>query len=80
MVETANTQRLVLKDCRISIGTQRKVAIDLGVTEVHWREIENGKSVPGTRLLFRIGNYFGKSVYDLFPDLAQPSFFDRDSN
>ncbi|MET3937219.1 transcriptional regulator with XRE-family HTH domain [Paenibacillus sp. PvP094] len=79
-METTNTQRLVLKNCRKSKGTQREVATDLGITEVHWREIENGKSVPGTRLLFKICNYLGENVYVLFPDLTQASFFDRDSN
>lgn len=72
-METTNTQRLVLKDCRKLKGTQRKVATDLEITEAHWREIENGNSVPGTRLLFKICNYFGKSVYVLFPDLTEAS-------
>ncbi|MHB0944629.1 helix-turn-helix transcriptional regulator [Paenibacillus polymyxa] len=72
--------RSELKNCRESKGTQRKVAYELGITEAHWCAIENGKSVPGTKLLFKIAHYFGKSIYVLFPDLAHPSFFEKDSN
>ncbi|MDM5278830.1 helix-turn-helix transcriptional regulator [Paenibacillus silvae] len=79
-METTNTQRVILKRYRKLKGTQRKVASDLKVTEAHWREIENSKSVPGTRLLFKICNYFGESVYVLFPDLNEASFYDPDSN
>lgn len=75
MSNTTSTYRQVLKDTRKIRGTQRKVASDLGITEVHWREIENGNSVPGTKLLFRICHYLESDVYKLFPDLADPIFF-----
>lgn len=69
-----------LKSRRIVVGTQRKVATELGITEAHWREIENGNSAPGTELLFKICLYLNSSVYELFPDLADLSFFNSNSN
>ncbi|OAB27764.1 hypothetical protein PMSD_23180 [Paenibacillus macquariensis subsp. defensor] len=80
MTNSQTINREVLKSTRKVKGTQREVAKDLGITEVHWREIENGKSVPGTKLLFRICHYMGNDVYKLFPDLANPIFFNQDSN
>lgn len=73
-------RRLNLKNRRIAVGTQRKVANDLGITEAHWREIENGNSAPGTELLFKICIYLNASVYDIFPDLVNLSFFNQNSN
>ncbi|MFB5761151.1 helix-turn-helix transcriptional regulator [Paenibacillus medicaginis] len=76
----ASPQREKLKRLRKLKGTQREVAACLGITESHWREIERGKSVPGTKLLFKICHYFDSTVYELFSDLAHPNFFDNDSN
>lgn len=73
-------QRRRLKMLRKAKGTQRKVSFELGITETHYRELENGKSVPGTKLLFKMANYFEVSVYDIFPDLNEPSFYDSNSN
>ncbi|MBX5437665.1 MAG: helix-turn-helix transcriptional regulator [Alicyclobacillaceae bacterium] len=64
-----------LKEARRARGTQRKVAADLGITETHLRELENGKSYPGIRLLKRMEHYFGIPDDELFPDLNNPSFF-----
>lgn len=65
-----NTTRIVLSERRKERGTQRKVAFDLGITELHLRKIEKGRGDPGVRLMFRMGRYFGESVYVLFPDLV----------
>lgn len=64
-----------LKEMRELKGTQRQVAQELGITETHLRELENGRSVPGTRLLKRIEHYFGIPDEELFPDLHEPSFY-----
>ncbi|MFD2703793.1 helix-turn-helix transcriptional regulator [Paenibacillus shunpengii] len=81
MEQATKTQpRLLLQRCSSERGTQRKVANELGITEAHLRAILSGKHVPGTRLLFRMAHYFNKSVYELFPDLATPSYFIKDSN
>lgn len=67
--------RALLKKLREQKGTQRKVAQDLNITETHLRELENGRSVPGTKLLIRMEHYFGASSKELFPDLYDPEFF-----
>lgn len=67
--------RLRFKELREVKGTQRKVAVDLGITETHLRELENGRSVPGTRLLKRIEYYLGASDEEIFPDLHEPEFY-----
>lgn len=73
---TKNIQpRSTFKFAREQKGTQRKVATDLGITETHLRELENGRSTPGTKLLIKIENYFNVPSKDLFPDLYQPEFY-----
>lgn len=71
---TANP-RPRFKELREAKGTQRQVAEKLGITETHLREIENGRSVPGTRLLIRIEHYLGAPDDELFPDLHKPEFY-----
>lgn len=66
-----------LKEVRENKGTQREVAFELDITETHLREIESGRSVPGTRLLKRMEHYFGVSDDELFPDLNEPEFYLR---
>ncbi|MCY9705799.1 helix-turn-helix transcriptional regulator [Paenibacillus alvei] len=75
-----STDRVYLKQLREAKGTQRLVAGDLKITESHLRGIESGSSYPSTKLLFRISNYLGASVYELFPELNEPSFYSSDSN
>lgn len=74
-VKTDTNSRARLKELREKKGTQRQIAFDLGITETHLRELENGRSVPGTRLLKRMEFYFGASNEELFPDLQEPDFF-----
>lgn len=62
--------RLLLREKRKERGSQRKVAMDLSITELTLRKIERRKGDPSIKLMFKIGKYFGESVYDLFPDLA----------
>lgn len=73
--KSAIKTRILLKSLRELKGTQRKVAFDLSITETHLRELEAGRSVPGTKLLKRMEHYFGVSDDDLFPDLSNPDFF-----
>lgn len=70
--------RQLFKELREKKGTQRQVAQDLSITETHLRELENGRSIPGTKLLIRIEHYFGVSDNELFPDLHTPEFFSCD--
>lgn len=63
-------RRPLLKEKRTERGSQRKVAVDFNITEIHMRHIENGYADPSSKLMFKMGHYFGESVYDLFPDLA----------
>lgn len=75
MAKKGATIRVRLKELREAKGTQRFVAQELGITETHLRELENGRSVPGTRLLKRIEHYFGVPDEEIFPDLHQPEFY-----
>jgi putative transcriptional regulator len=52
-------------------GTQRQVAIDMGVTETTVRNIENGHSDPGVDLIFGFAIYFNVPVQELWPDLVE---------
>ncbi|MDL2028205.1 helix-turn-helix transcriptional regulator [Bacillus subtilis] len=54
--------------------SQRQLSLALNVSESHIRNIESGRGNPDVKLLFRIANYFGTSVEDLFPDLAEEQF------
>lgn len=54
-------------------GTQAKVASDIGISTVYLRMIENGTFTPGRDLMFRLSNYFGVPVEDLFPDYFEKS-------
>ncbi|MEV2910652.1 helix-turn-helix transcriptional regulator [Paenibacillus larvae] len=81
MTVATKTTRPRLKERRKSMKyTQREMAKLLSITEVHWREIENGNSVPSTKLLFKICYQLDGDIYELFPDLAKPSFFNSVSN
>lgn len=78
MVVKTNQRRLTLKKLRQQKGTQRKVAQELNITETHLREIENGRSIPSTKLLIRFEHYFEAPSKELFPDLYDPDFYLRD--
>lgn len=77
MTKTIANPRVRFKELREAKGTQRFVAEELGITETHLRELENGRSVPGTRLLKRIEHYFGVPDEVIFPDLHEPEFYLR---
>lgn len=51
--------------------TQRDVANAVGVTESHIRHIENGRTNPDAKLLFKLTKHFGTTAELLFPDLAE---------
>lgn len=64
-------KRETLSKYRKMMGTQKKVANDLGISTVYLRMIENGTFTPGRDLMFKFERYFGKPVEDLFPDYFQ---------
>ncbi|QDY86323.1 helix-turn-helix transcriptional regulator [Paenibacillus polymyxa] len=51
--------------------SQRKVSMDLGVSENHIRNIESGRGNPDIKLLFKMIKYFNVQAEELFPDLAE---------
>ncbi|KLU66345.1 anaerobic benzoate catabolism transcriptional regulator [Desulfosporosinus acididurans] len=51
--------------------SQRKVSIDLGVSENHIRNIESGRGNPDIKLLFKMAMYYRKTAEELFPDLVE---------
>lgn len=70
-----SNKRLHFYKCRKAMGTQRKVANDIGISTVYLRMIENGTFIPGRDLMFRISLYFNQPIEKLFPD-----YFDRVHN
>ncbi|OLN21430.1 transcriptional regulator [Domibacillus antri] len=50
--------------------SQRKLSMDLNVSESHIRNIESGRGNPDARLLFKLAAYFNTTPENLFPDLA----------
>lgn len=51
--------------------SQRRLSIDLNVSESHIRNIESGRGNPDATLLFKLAKYFETTAEDLFPDLAE---------
>lgn len=50
--------------------SQRKLSIDLNVSDSHIRNIESGRGNPDVKLLFKLAKYFKTTPEELFPDLA----------
>jgi transcriptional regulator with XRE-family HTH domain len=61
-------QRMTFKDLRKQMGTQAKVAKDIGISEIYVRKIENGIFTPGRDLMFKFVRYFNVDEKMLFPD------------
>lgn len=55
---------------RQQVGSQRKVAADLGISETYLRMLEKGQATPSVELLFKTAKYFSTDVYDCWPDLS----------
>lgn len=51
-------------------GTQKRMALDLNMTEWSIRRIESGQGDPSFMVAFVIAEYLGTSVYELFPDVV----------
>ncbi|MES1050481.1 helix-turn-helix transcriptional regulator [Bacillus thuringiensis] len=71
-VQKENT-RMYLKYLRKQKGTQRQVALDIGVTETTLRNLENGHSKPSLELAFALAVYFNARMESLWPDLVESS-------
>ncbi|MFC3802842.1 helix-turn-helix transcriptional regulator [Cohnella sp. GCM10012308] len=52
-------------------ASQRKVSLDLGVSENQIRVIESGRGNPSVELLFKLAAYFETTPESLLPDLAE---------
>lgn len=69
---TIATRRQVFQELRKKFKvSQRKVSIDLGVSEAQIRTIEAGRGNPSAELLFKLAKYFDTTPEELFPDLAE---------
>ncbi|MEC0233686.1 helix-turn-helix transcriptional regulator [Paenibacillus kribbensis] len=62
--------RLRLIELRQEVGTQRKVASELNISETYLRHLEKGLATPGVSLMFKIAHYFKTDVYDCWKDLS----------
>jgi DNA-binding XRE family transcriptional regulator len=71
--EKTDSPRPVFKIKRKEMGSQRIVGLKLGLTEIHVRQLENGYCNPSMTIAFKCGAFFKTSVYELFPDLADPN-------
>ena len=60
--------RPTLKKLRVSLGTQEKVAQDMGISTIYLRKIESGSLMPGRDLMFKMSSYFNEKPENLFPD------------
>ncbi|MCM1564888.1 MAG: helix-turn-helix domain-containing protein [Dehalobacter sp.] len=65
-----SAKREYFSECRKKKGTQGQVALEVGISKVYLRMIENGTFMPGRDLMFRLCNYFGEPLEKLFPDLS----------
>lgn len=59
------------KQLRKCHGTQNEVGAAVGVTGTMIRYIENGYATPSGKLMLKLSNFFGVSVNELFPDIAE---------
>ncbi|WP_028988056.1 helix-turn-helix domain-containing protein [Thermicanus aegyptius] len=50
--------------------SQRRVSLDLNVSETQIRNIESGRGNPSAELLFKLAKYFETTPEELFPDLV----------
>lgn len=74
IAQPINKRRTVFQKVRKQRNlSQFQAAIELGVTEGQFRNIETGRSNPSAPLLFKMANYFGVRAEELFPDLAETS-------
>lgn len=67
-IDRRNNFRKLRRQFNVS---QRKVSIDLNVSENHIRNIESGRGNPDIKLLFKMTMYYGKPAEELFPDLVE---------
>ncbi|WP_372708564.1 helix-turn-helix transcriptional regulator [Bacillus sp. CDB3] len=62
---------MTLKEARIRKGTQREIALAIGVTETTIRNIENGRSKPSLELAFTLSVFLGIDMETLWVDLVE---------
>ncbi|MCD8208569.1 MAG: helix-turn-helix domain-containing protein [Bacteroidales bacterium] len=58
-------------------GDQRQadVADAIGVSQKYISKLELGKGVPSLKIAYKIADYYGESIDQLFPDLLTASDF-----
>ncbi|WP_274362712.1 helix-turn-helix transcriptional regulator [Paenibacillus thermotolerans] len=71
MTKRVSKRREAFSRHRKKIGTQKKVASMIGVSEVYIRLIESGTLMPGRDTMFKLSDVLGAPVEELFPDYFQ---------
>lgn len=51
------------------VKSQQEVAGNIGISQKYLSKLELGRRNPSLRTASKIGNYYGKSVEQLFPDI-----------
>lgn len=52
---------------------QKEVAIAIGISQKHLSKLERGDRIPSLVTAWKIAEYYGKSLEELFPDILQKS-------
>ena len=71
MTKEARQTRERFKELRRGKGTQKTVGSAVGVTGTMIRYVENGYATPSSKLMFKLSNYFGVPINELFPDVEK---------
>lgn len=52
---------------------QKEVAIAIGISQKHLSKLELGEGKPSLITAWKIAEYYGKSLEELFPDILEES-------
>ena len=52
---------------------QKEAAIAIGISQKHLSKLERGDRIPSLVTAWKIAEYYGKSLEELFPDILQKS-------
>lgn len=52
---------------------QKEVAAEVGISPKHLSNLERGEKIPSLVTAWKIAEYYGKSLEELFPDILEKS-------
>ncbi|MCI8409622.1 MAG: helix-turn-helix transcriptional regulator [Lachnospiraceae bacterium] len=52
---------------------QKEVAVAIGISPKHLSNLERGEKIPSLVTAWKIAEYYGKSLEELFPDILEKS-------